>query len=409
MNVIVIGAGASGLVASIYASKNNKVIVLEKNNICGKKILVTGNGRCNYWNENFDINNFNSSNIDLVKQIISDDNQKEILRFFDRIGIIPKIKDGYFYPYSKEAITIKDALVREALRCNVEIKNNIDVKKITYKNEFIIETNNGIFKADKVIVATGSKAAPITGSDGFGYDIAREYGHNIIKVLPSLVQLKTNGSYLKDWAGIRSDVIVSLYENGTKIDTEKGEIQLTNYGVSGICVFQLSSKISRGLDSNKEEIIKINFLPFLENKTKEEIITFINDRSKKMNTSNINELLEGLINNKLIKIILKESSVKNCDWNFLNDEIRINLINNLISFKVKVIGTNSFDNAQVCTGGIDLTEINTSTMESLKQKGLYFTGELLDADGKCGGYNLGFAWITGYLAGFNVGGNNVKS
>ena len=403
--VIIIGGGASGLVAAIYAAKlGSKVTILEKNKTLGKKILITGNGKCNYWNENQSLNNYHTNNKEIYKKILTDKNKKEILAFFNSIGIVPKIKDGYYYPYSNQATSIQTSLIKEAELQGVNIITETEVIDIEKNGEiFRVNTNNGVFNSKKIILATGSKACPKTGSDGFGYKIAKKLGHNIIEPLPGLVQLKANASFLKDWHGIRSDVSVSLIENNKKISTQVGEIQLTDYGVSGICIFCLSGMVARGLYENKKEQISINFLhPFGLN-TKEDFINWMNIRNKKVLNRSISELLDGILNYKLINLILRLSKIKReTHWNNLSEKEKYLLGTNFTNFIIDIIGTNSFDSAQICTGGIPLTEINPDNMESTKTIGLYITGELLDVDGDCGGYNLTNAWITGYLAGIGV-------
>ena len=404
-DVIVIGGGASGLVSAIYASKSGKkVTILEKNKSCGKKILITGNGKCNYWNSNQDLIHYHSNNKELLDKIFTKSNQEEILNFFDSIGIVPKIKDGYYYPYSSQATSIQTALIKEAEHQNVEIITGTEVLDIKKENNvFNVTTNNGIYKCNKVILSTGSKACPKTGSDGIGYKLASSLGHSIIEPLPALVQLKSNTSFLKEWHGIRSDVCVSLIENNKLIATEIGEIQLTDYGVSGICIFCLSGRVSRGLYKNKKEDILINFLYPFNIYTKEEFIHWMNNRNKLVKNRTISDLLDGILNYKLINLILKISKIdRNISWNNLSNEQKNELGNNLTNFKLNIVGTNSFESSQTCTGGIPLTEINLNTMESLKAKDLYIIGELLDIDGDCGGYNLTNAWITGFLAGVGV-------
>ena len=397
MNIAIIGAGASGLVCAIKASVNNKVTIYEKNNKVGKKILVTGNGKCNYFNDDFDITKYNSNNIDILSTIITDDNKNKVLELFNSIGIVPKVVNGYYYPVTGQAITIKEALLNEAKVRGVNIVLDTDITNIEYKNnKFIL--NNSI-EVDKVVLSTGSKAAPITGSDGMGYILASKFNHSIIEVLPSLVQLKGNEKYFKDWAGIRSDVKLSLYENNNYIKSMEGEIQLTDYGISGICVFQLSSYIIKGLNKNNKEVVSINFLPWLD----KDIHEYLLDRNNSMSNRTISELLDGLINYKLVNLILSINKIdNNKKYNELSSNDINNICNSLIDFKVNITGYNSYDKAQVCSGGIPLTEININTFESNKQSGLYIIGELLDVDGMCGGYNLGFAWLSGLIAGENI-------
>ena len=401
-DVIVIGGGASGLVAAIYATKSRrKVTLIEKNPNLGKKLLITGNGKCNYWNADQSLVHYHTKNHDILENIITKKNKQEILDFFNSLGIIPKIKEGYYYPYSNQATSIQTALIKEAELQGVEIMKETEVLNIDKEKDiFKITTNKGTVMGNTVILSTGSKACPKTGTDGIGYRFAKKFGHTIIEPLPALVQLKATTSYLKEWHGIRSDVKVSLIENNHLIDSQIGEIQLTNYGVSGICIFCLSGKVSRGLSEHKKEQIQINFLHPFSIHNEEEFITWMNKRNKIVVGRTTSDLLDGILNYKLINLLLKLSKIKrDTTWNHLSIQEKYLLGTNLTKFILDITGTNSFEQAQTCTGGIPLSEINPYTMESLKTKGLYLVGELLDVDGDCGGYNLSFAWITGYLAG----------
>ena len=400
-NVVIIGGGAAGLIAAIYASKKNKVTLIERNNCLGKKILITGNGRCNYYNENQNISKYHSENEEFIKNIINKNTNEEILTFFKSLGIIPKIKNGYYYPYSESALSIKDALLSELK--NVNIKTNTLVTEIIKKDKFIINPKTDNIKADIVIITTGSKACPKTGSDGIGYEIAKNFGHHIIKPLPALVQLIGNKPYFKKWTGIRVDSIVKLYENDKFVKEEEGQLQLTDYGLSGICIFNLSQYVAKGLSKNKKEDIIINFMPWL----KEDKMTWFENQIKLLKNKKISELLEGFLNYKLVNVLLEIAKIKpNILCKSLNNKEKENLINTLTKLKINITNTKTFNEAQVCSGGVPLNEINTETMESLKIKDLYFAGEILDVNGDCGGYNLTFAWTTGMIAGLTKGNNN---
>lgn len=400
MKIGIIGGGASGLFAAINAkSDNNEVIIFERNKTCGKKLLATGNGRCNYWNSDQELLHYQSGDYNLIKEIINSYTEEKVLEIFGRLGIIPKIKNGYYYPFSNHASTILNALLEEVNNKKIVVKNNFLVSNIVKGNEkFVIISDNERVSVDKLIIATGSFALPQSGSDGMGYKFLKSLGHTIIKPLPALVQLKTDGKFLKDWNGIRTEVKVSLYEDDVFLREEIGEIQLTDYGISGICVFNLSNAVAVGLDKNKKEEIKINFLPFIETDVFQWFMnqTIITDK-------NIKNLLNSILNEKLVAVILKKTNIDNSKkFNELNDNEKNILIKNCVSFKVKILSTNSFDKAQVCSGGIPLNEINMSTMESKKIKGLYIIGELLDITGDCGGYNLGIAWRSGLVAGSSI-------
>lgn len=399
-HIVIVGGGAAGLISAIYSKTDNNIVtILERNSSCGKKILATGNGKCNYWNDDQNINHYHSTNNELLPRIITKELIEEVPAFFNNLGIVPKIKNGYYYPFSNQATTIKNALLNEIENKKIKIRHDVLVNKIIKKdNYFEIETENELIKADKVIIATGSCASPKTGSDGIGYKLLKRFNHNIIEPYPALVQLKTKGSYLKDWAGVRTDVKVSLYEDNNLIKEESGEIQLTDYGVSGICIFNLSRYIPLGLNKSKKEEIVINFLPFIENNNVKDLFK---------NNNSLKHQLEAILNNKLVNVILRKTNInEKLSFNELNQNEQELLIENLINFKVEVIGYNSFDNSQTASGGLSLTEINTDTMESTLVKGLYIVGELLDVDGDCGGYNLGFAWMSGMKAGKDISTND---
>ncbi len=398
MEIIIIGAGASALMAAINIKGNNNVTILERFSSCAKKILVTGNGRCNYWNENFDNCFLHSENNEFIECVNTLSNREEVLNTFDRIGIVPTIKNGYYYPMSLQASSIKNAFLNEISKRNIKIYNDtnvIDVKKNNDKFEVITEEST--FYCDKLIVATGSNS--YYKEESLGYKICQGLGHNIIKVLPSLVQLVGEENYFKNWDGVRKEVKISIYVDDEKKKEEQGEIMLTDYGVSGICVFNLSRIAVRSLDNNKSVMLHINFLPFL---THETVYDYFEKRSK-ITDLEIDKSLESLMNYKLVYVILNKANIdKSKKWDEMNNEEKNRLCSWIIDFKLKIISSKSFDNSQVSSGGIDTKEINPLTMESKIVKGLYIIGEVLDVDGDCGGYNLGFAWLSGLIAGRSV-------
>lgn len=394
--VIVIGAGASGLVAAIYASKNHDVTVLEKDSKCGRKILVSGNGKCNYFNTDFNINHFNSADIN---SIISKKNQNKILNFLDSIGIVPNIKNGYYYPMSNQSISVCESLVKEANINGINIINDCNVIDISYDNCYKVKTNKKDYKADIVILACGSNA--YYKEKSIGYDILKKFGHSINPVVPGLVQLVAKNP-IKNASGVRINCNLSLYENDKLISSSSGEVQLTDYGISGICSFNLSSIAAKGLYFNRDEVVHINFIPWSDN-----FIEFMNERNKKVRNRNISELFDGIMNYKLSNSILDICNISyNKTWDELSNNEKEILNKMLTDYEMKVVDTKGFKNAQICVGGVKLNEINLETMESLKIKNLYVTGELLDCDGQCGGYNLGFAFITGMLAGESINDKN---
>jgi len=393
MEVVVIGGGAAGLTAAIYASKKNKVTILEKNHVCGKKISITGNGKCNFFNDDFKLEHYNSENIELLNKYINEENKEKILNFIKNIGVESYTKEGYYYPLSNQATTIQNALIKEVISNNIKIDYDVEVLEIIKENQFKIITNNKTYYADKVIIATGSKAFSKTGSDGIGYKILKKLGHKIIPVVPSLVQLETKEQY-KDLAGVRTNAILNLKENNKVIKQTQGELQLTNYGISGICTFNLSSIVSRGLLENKKEEVFVNFIPTITN-----FVEHMDKKSKTLKNRTISDILDGMLNYKIVNQILKICNIKNEEyWYKLKQEQKNKLKENLTNFKFEIIATKDFDNAQTCSGGIPLIEVNEK-FESKIIKDLFIIGELLDVDGECGGYNLGFAFLSGMIAG----------
>ena len=404
MHVVVIGSGPSGLTAAIFAAKNNhQVTILEKNDKIGKKLLMTGNGKCNYFNSDMNIQHYYSTNQELVKDIVNEKNINSILIFLESIGIFPNIKKGYFYPRNNKAKFVRDALMEETKLQNINIEYNFDVLNITKNNKFIIKSTNKEITADKIIIATGSKAYPNTGSNGKGYELAKQFNHNIIKPLPGLTPLKCEGNYFNLWQGARSDALVTLYENDKQLKQEQGEIQFTDYGLSGICIFNLSSLITRGLYNKNKEEIHINFLPFLKTNNVDKTIAYLDKQSEIITGRKLYLFLQTFVEEKLAKTILKVTAIdENKYYDELNKKEKYRLVQNLISFKIKAVESKGFEHSQVCSGGVSLNEINSKTMESKKEKGLYIIGELLDVNGDCGGYNLAFAFISGMLAGKGV-------
>lgn len=402
--IVIIGGGSSGVLAAIFAkNENNNVTILERNSILLKKLLMTGNGKCNYYNDDQDIKNYHSQNIDVLKQIITEKNTDAVINFFDSLGVVSKVKNGYYYPFSNQAVTIKNVLENEINRLGINVIYNALVDDISKeKDKFIIKYNSNVVTCDNVVLAVGSKAYPKTGSDGCGYKFLSRFNHNIIKPLPALVQLECDFKYANDWAGVRTDVEVSVIEDGKLIASEEGEIQLTDYGVSGICIFNLSHYVTRGLDDGKNEEIVINFVPFIKTNVEE----WFKEHSSNLKV-NLKNILEGILNYKLVTIILRKTNLNGeCYFSDLTDFDIKKLAETLSKFRLTITGTKSFDCSQVCNGGVKLDEINPKTFESLRVDGLYITGELLDINGNCGGYNLTNCFISGMRAGEDI---SVKS
>ena len=386
----IIGGGISGLVAAINLKKdNNEVTILEKNNECGKKILLTGNGRCNFYNEDMDINHFHSSSDQI--DIINQNDMDIVLNFIDSLGIEKKIKSGYYYPFSNKASTIRDTLLYEVNKRKINVKTNYEVRDIKKVSDKYIVNNELEF--DYLIISCGGSSYPKTGSTGDINNILSNMDVKINKLLPSLTNLHTDASFLKDWQGIREDVRVSIYVDDNLKKVEEGEIQLTKYGISGICVFNLSRYASIGLSEGKKVKVKIDFLPSIG-----DIKAFLDNKQRDLE---LLELLKRIFNETLAKIIIDESNIKrNVIYKNLSDIEKTRLFKSIKEFTLDITKTGSFDESQVTIGGVSLDEIN-SNMELKKHKGLFVIGEALDIDGDCGGYNIAFAIYSALKVGLN--------
>ena len=402
-NVAIIGAGASGLVCSITAAcRDVRVVLFDKNSFAGKKLLATGNGRCNYWNSDQSLSHYHSSEEDLLPNIITKSLENEVLDFFDLLGVVPMMKNGYYYPYSNQASSIRDLLEKEALRRGVVFAFDTEVLDVVLEEgKFVIVERDGREYFDDLVIATGSKASPKTGSTGFGYQIAEKFHHPIVPVRPSLVQLQCHGSFLKSWAGVRCQCSVSLFQDDVFLSSQEGEIQLTDYGVSGICVFNLSRYASIGLSQGKKISLKVNFLPFLDMN----ILDWLTSRGEQLSDYSMDLFLEGVLPSKLISVILSCCGISSkAVFTSLSLEEKKKLSLMLVSFPLEVSGTKDFSSSQVCSGGVALSSVS-SDLESKIVPRLYFTGEVLDVDGDCGGYNLGFSWMSGILVGKKIRGD----
>jgi predicted Rossmann fold flavoprotein len=402
-NVIIVGGGASGLVAAVFAAgRKEKVTVLEHKDKIGKKILATGNGKCNYTNlfQGPEMYRGNDSSFAMKVLPLFDVNQT--IDFFKDLGIYPKEKNGYVYPNSEQASSVVEVLKLELNRLKVKICCEVNVEGIK-KEEcgFRVITNKGEYTADTVILSAGGCAAGNLGSDGSGYGLAKKLGHRIMKPLPALVQLKSDAKYFKTLAGVRTKAFIKLFIDETYEAQEQGELLLAAYGLSGIPIMQLSSYASRALDQKKKVHLLIDFLPGV---TKEELFGMLCQRVKRNAAVTIEEALIGLFNNKLAFVGIKQAGIDPLELCASVDKDKLyRLAVKFKEWKVVITEPGAFDQAQVSAGGIDTAEINDRTLESKLVKGLYFTGEIIDIDGTCGGYNLQWAWSTGAVAGRNCG------
>lgn len=400
-DVIIIGAGASGLMAAaVAASKGARVALLEHKDDIGKKILATGNGRCNFTNTDMSVNKFHGSKA-LIKNGLSQFNYADTIRFFKELGIPAYDNAGYIYPNSRQAASVVAAFRMELMRLHVDVKTGInitDIKPADDRTGYCIQTDKGSFKSKRLIIACGLTASPKLGSDGSLFRQIEALGHHIQKPLPALCGFSCDGLNFKKITGVRCDATVASVIDGQMTEQNTGELQLADYGISGIPVFQISSLMSRALNKGQKVEVIIDFLPAFSD---DELNGYIKDRSiTTTDNRSLNEMLNGLLNNKLLLELIHKSGVSpDKKGRLLTDDDCKSLTRSIKHTAVSVKKPRGAEFAQVCAGGIYTKEIDVRTLESKIHPGLYFCGELLDVDGICGGYNLQWAWTSGYIAG----------
>lgn len=400
--VAVIGGGASGMMAGIFAAKGGlEVCIYEKNDRIGKKILATGNGKCNFTNLLLDEDCYHSDKLELVSQILREFSPKESIAFFQSLGMIVKEKNGYMYPASGQASTVLELLRMQLSFLGVRIVTECEIEKIEKKKEGYRLLGNHAgrketYDADRVILSAGSIAGIRTTTGMEPYKLLTGLGLPLIPVLPSLVQLRCKETYMKAVAGVRVDAEAALYIDKTPAYQERGEVQLTDYGVSGIPVFQLSRHAADAIAKKKQVEIHINVLPDL---TKEAYEAFQKNRTVQDQEQSAEEYFLGICNKKLLQLFLKLSDIRPeqraCE---LSEKKKQKMFSLFRDFTLVVTGTNSFSQAQVCAGGLSMQAVDEK-LQVRSYPGLYVTGELLNVDGRCGGYNLQWAFASGYTAG----------
>lgn len=390
------------MLAAISAARlGAHVTILEKNPRVGKKILATGNGRCNFTNVNAGYSCYSSENPGFVQKALSDFTASDAISFFEELGIQHKVEEmGKVFPMSDQASSILDVLLYELNRLGVNIICDSNVVDIIPENgSFILKTKDGNkYRGDSVVLAPGGKAMPSSGSDGYGYDLALKLGHTMTDTFPALVQLMLEGDYFKRIDGVKFIGTAEIIDNNRPVIKDRGDILFTNYGVSGPPVLQISRKAGELLKSGKQATLKISILDTM---SKEEVTDLIDRRFK----TDLNKTLEfsfvGLINKRLIPVVLLQAGISDLKRpvSGITSKERDRIAEILTDWRFNIRGTKSWPSAQVTAGGINTREIDENTMESFLIKGLYFAGEIMDVDGMCGGYNLQWAWSSGFIAG----------
>ena len=444
--VAVIGGGAAGMMAAIEAARAGAIVTLiEKNAQLGKKLATTGNGRCNYTN--LDMvdrigGKFRGFHPEFAEAALDVLPPEAVLDWFREIGVEPRFRGSYVYPNSDQASAVVDALREELHRLSVKVHYNAEVKSVQRVDAayFLIQCTDAVVKADRVILAAGSKAAPKTGSSGDGYFIARKLGHTIVPYVPALCGIRCAGDAFKALAGIRTEAALELVVDGHCVDRETGELQLVDYGISGIPAFQLSRYAAYALQEGKKAAVYINFLPGftgagavrdseqlssvadtstieasgaknLQNARtevpgsaaedpKDQAVQLYRQRQQRLAGRKMESFFTGLLHQKLGQQLLRMANVcPELPVAELSEKQLRSLASLSVRFKAECVEMNGFQQAQVVAGGVDTSEVDSCTMASRLVPGLYFAGEVLDIDGICGGYNLQWAWASGFVAG----------
>jgi len=391
-SIAIIGGGASGLFCAILlAQKGCKVTLFEQNAKVAKKILVSGNGRCNITNKNLSKEDYFSQNPDFVTFALQEFGFSAFEKFVNSIGLPLDVKeDGRAYPLSNEAKSVARLFEEYAKNLGVHFHYNAHINSI----------KDFINKYDKVVVATGSRAASHLGGNSDGEAFAKEFGHSIIPAYPSLVQLEIDAKVVHKMAGAKVDGEVTLFINHQKELTTQGDILFTNYGVSGFAILDISQAASKALLEFNHVSLSLNLLPKM---TQQQIATHISSVAKEMPHFSILDILVGLLPLKIATNILEFVAIApQTQGNTINTKIAKKIANCISNWRFEVEETHGFRHAEVSGGGIDTQEIDPKTMQSLKQKNLYFIGEVLDIVGRRGGYNFAFAWASAYLCANNI-------
>ena len=396
----IVGGGAAGMMAAIAAAESGaRVTLLEGNDRLGKKILSTGNGKCNLGNEKLDLEEYYTGSPAFLADCLGRFGTVETVSFFQGIGLMIKSRNGYLYPACEQAAAVLDVLRYEVRAAGVEVVTDFKVESIRLgrrARQFNVQGREGGRSFDRVILACGGKAVPKTGSDGSGYRLAEKLGHSLVPVVPALVQLRCKEDYLKSVAGVRADALVTVITGSGKSIRERGELQLTDYGISGIPVFQVSRAVNYILRKERDVEVRIDFLPDIP---AEALRHFAEKRASLRKGCTVEAFFTGILNKKLMLLFIRLAGLKAAEDAASADPKKMRMVYSLCRcFTVHVIGSNTYDNAQVCAGGVPLDEV-TEQLESRKAPGIYFAGEILDVDGKCGGYNLHWAWCSGHIAG----------
>lgn len=407
--IAVIGAGASGMMAAVTAARQGaEVTLFEKNDRVGKKILATGNGKCNLSNMDCGPDKYYCADREKLQRMFACFSPWDTVSFFESMGMMVRNKNGYLYPYSEQASAVLDIFRMELDKWGVSVVLEAEVEHVSFREEasvFELRDKNGKrYTFDKLIITGGSPASHKKETKS-AYRLAEYFGHRIGKLMPGLVQLRSDETFCKALAGVRCIARADLLINENVAASEEGEVQFTEYGVSGIPVFQFSRLAAGALDRGEDVRVVLDFFPEQE---KEAFSFFCKLRYEAHKERTLEEFLTGTLNKKINMVLIKRNGYKpGMKTEDIGYENVMQLLEQCKSFPIHISDMNPMENAQICAGGVDFGEID-ERMESTLASGLFFAGEIVDVDGLCGGYNLQWAWTSGYIAGMNAAGASEK-
>ncbi len=410
-DVIVVGGGASGIIASIIAARQGaKVLVLERLSRIGKKLLVTGNGRCNLSNTQINLSCYHTTSNSDFSYPLQKINYEMIRDFFEELGVPVLIEENKVYPFSEQASSVLEVLRMEMNRLKIDIQTEMKVVDVFLKKGlWYLSTENGItYHAPKVVFATGGMANASFGCDQTGYHILKKLGHTIAPMFPTLVHVLSPSIYCKMMKGTKIKCDAAAYVEDNLIRKEYGEVLFTEDGLSGPPIFQLSRIAAKANLEKKRGCIVLDLMP---NLSYDEVISTIYSRIARHPMRTVEELFIGWIHKRIVVPIIKYSKIESMHLpaEDLEHHHIEQLAKTIKEFIFETEGTRGYKYAQATAGGILLSEIDLKSMASKKAKGIYITGEVLDLDGDCGGYNLQWAWSTGYLAGLHAAQENEEA
>lgn len=396
-NVVVIGAGASGMMAALTAAEAGRhVVLLERQGRVGRKLAATGNGRCNLTNINATIENYHGENADFAAPALARFTPQDTLDFFHALGLVTVTEyGGRVYPLSNSANSVVDVLRFALDAAGVDVRVGESARALSRAGSgYDVVTDAGTYRADYVIAACGGAAGAKLGGVMDGYELLKPLGHKRTSLYPALVQLVTDADYPRALKGVRADARIALTAGSETLATGAGEVQFTDTGVSGPAVFDISRAAATGGDGLT---LKIDFL---REHTAEDVRAWLAARCERFANLTAGELFTGIVHNRLGRMLIKYAGIdaalplRALDSAALDAAVRAGK-----EFALRVRGTEGFDSAQVTAGGIRTSGVDPETLQSWFMPGLFICGELLDVDGDCGGYNLQWAWASGHVAG----------